>query len=62
MSDIPQGSVLGLALFNMMIYTRGLSAPSVSLQMTPSWEDLPESRKALQRDLDGLITELRPMG
>ena len=36
---------------------RGLSVPSVSLQMTPSWElvsNLPEGRDALQRDLDKL--------
>jgi len=35
---------------------RGLSAPSVSLQMTPSWAgvDLLEGRKTLQRDPDTL--------
>ena len=36
---------------------RGLSVPSVSLQMTPSWAGVsicPKDRKALQRDLDRL--------
>jgi len=38
-----------------MIWVRDLSAPSVSLQITPSWvEVLLEGRKALQRDLDKL--------
>ena len=40
-----------------MLWMRGLSAPSVSLQMTPSWEAVSiclESRKTLQRDLGRL--------
>jgi len=52
---VPQESVLGPVLFNIT-WMRGLRTPSVSLQMTPSWEDadLLEHRKALQRDLDRL--------
>lgn len=34
-----------------MIWSRGLNAASISLQVTPSWEDLPE---ALQKDLNRL--------
>jgi len=39
-SSVPQRSVLGPFLFNslLMILMRGLSVPSVSLQMTPGWE------------------------
>jgi len=39
-SDGPKGLVLGPLPFNILITIsmRGLSAPSVSLQMTPSWE------------------------
>ena len=33
---------------------RALSAPSVSLQMTPSWQEVSKGRKALQSDLDRL--------
>jgi len=38
-SGVPQGPDLGLVLFNnlSMTWMRGLSGPSVSLQMTPSW-------------------------
>jgi len=38
-SGVPPGSVLGLACLTSasMIWMRELSAPSVSLQMTPSW-------------------------
>jgi len=38
----------------LMTWTLGLSAHSVDLQMMPSWKDLPEDRKALQRDLSRL--------
>ena len=40
MSSVRQGSVLGCFYSTslLMILMRGLSAPSVSLQMTPSWE------------------------
>jgi len=59
MSGVPQGSVLDVAFLTSlsMIWMRGLSAPSVSLQKTPSWVGVLicfESRKALQRDLDRL--------
>ena len=37
-SGVPQGSVLGPVLMSLpMMWMRGLSAPSVSLQMTPDW-------------------------
>jgi len=40
-------------MFLLMIRVRGLSARSVSLQMTPNWEEVRicrEDRKALQRE------------
>jgi len=42
---------------SLMILMRGLSAPSVSLQTTPSWDGAlicQRGRRALQRDLDRL--------
>jgi len=54
MSGAPQWLILGPILFNIFIddWRRALSAPTGSLQMTPSWRVVPERRKALQRDLD----------
>ncbi|GAB0203730.1 mitochondrial enolase superfamily member 1 [Grus japonensis] len=38
----------------MLCWTRGSSAPSVSLQRTPSWVGVLEGKKALRTDLNGL--------
>ena len=58
MSDVPQRLILGPILFNIVTDDlRGMSASTVSLQMTPSWEELSiclGGRRALQRDLDRL--------
>jgi len=40
---------------------RGLSAPSISLQMTPIWEEVLICLR-VQRDLDRLIAGLKPVG
>ena len=45
---------LSCSISLLMPWTRALSAPSVSLQMTPSWQEVSRGRKALQSDLDRL--------
>jgi len=67
MNGVPQGSLLGSVLFRslMMTWIRGLSAPSLSLQMTPSWEEVSICLgvgRPYRWMWTGWIAGLRPMG
>ena len=55
-SGVPRGRYWGLScsMSLLIIWMRGLRAPSVSLQITLSWEEVSILQKALQRDLGRL--------